>query len=307
MSFALKADESAVKGVKRLVRKQVEKAVEGLTGKSGGKQEGAVHDARKRFKKVRALLRLVRPELGEKVYRRENARFRDAARPLSEVRDARVMVEALDALAERSGDGKSFGPLRKALQARQRATRRRVLQEEQAPARIVEAVEEARERVKDWDVGHKGWAALAGGLKRVYKAGRDASDAALAEPSVENLHEWRKQVKYLWHQLQVLGPTWPELMGQLGDQAHRLADHLGDDHDLAVLRELLAQEGAEWAAPGTLMKLLDLIDVRRGELQHAAAQLGQRLYADRPKAFLKRLHTYWQAWRSDGEAPEGRP
>jgi CHAD domain-containing protein len=301
MAFALKADESAAKGVKRLARKQIEGAVEGLTKRSGRQQEEAVHDARKRFKKVRALLRLVRPELGEKVYQRENVRFRDAARPLSEVRDARVLVEALDGLAERDGDGKAFAPVRKALQARQRATRRRVLKEEQAPAQIAEAVEEARQRVKDWDIGHKGWAALAKGLKQVYKAGRDAFDAALAEPTDENLHEWRKQVKYLWHQLQVLGPTWPELMEGLSNQAHQLADHLGDDHDLAVLRELLAGEGAAWAAPGTLMKLLDLIDVRRGELRHAAAQLGQRLYADRPKAFLNRLHSYWQAWRADGD------
>jgi CHAD domain-containing protein len=305
MAFALKADESAAKGVKRLVRKQVASAVEGLTKRSGGKQEEAVHDARKRFKKVRALLRLVRPELGEKVYKRENARFRDAARPLSEVRDARVLVEALDALVERSDDGESFGPVRKALQARQRVIRRRVLKDEQAPAQVVEAVEEARQRLKGWAIGRKGWAALAKGLKRVYKAGRDAFDAALAEPSVENLHEWRKQVKYLWHQLQVLGPTWPELMEGLGNQAHRLSDHLGDDHDLAVLRQLIEQEGAQWASTGTLLKLLDLIDVRRGELQHAAAQLGQRLYADRPKAFLNRLHSYWQAWRSDGEGPEG--
>jgi CHAD domain-containing protein len=307
MAFALKAEESAAKGVKRLVRKQIEQAVEALTKQSGAKQEEAVHDARKRFKKVRALLRLVRPELGEKVYRRENATFRDAARPLSEVRDARVLVEALDALAERCGDGKSFGPVRKALQARQRATRRRVLQQEQAPAQVAETAEEARRRVKDWDIGRKGWAALARGLKRVYKAGRDAFDAALAEPSVENLHEWRKQVKYLWHQLQVLGPTWPALMEELSNQAHDLGDRLGDDHDLAVLRDLLVQEGEQWAKPDTVRELLDLIDVRRGELQHAAATLGQRLYADRPKAFLNRLHSYWQAWRADGEAPEGRP
>ena len=56
-------------------------------------------------------------------------------------------------------------------------------------------------------------------------------------------------------------------MDELGKQAHELADHLGDNHDLAVLRDLLGREGDQWAAPGTLMKLLDLIDVRRGELQ----------------------------------------
>jgi CHAD domain-containing protein len=305
MAFALKTDESAAKGVKRLIRKQIESAVESLKKGPGAKQEEAVHDARTRFKKVRALLRLVRPELGEKVYQRENTCFRDAARPLSEVRDARVLVDALDGLAEHSGDGKSFGPVRKALQARQRATRRRVLQEEQAPAKIAEAAEEARQRVKDWDIGRKGWAALGAGLKRVYKSGRDAFAAARAEASDENLHEWRKQVKYLWHQLQVLGPTWPGLMDELGKQAHQLADHLGDDHDLAVLHDLLEQEGAQWARPGTLAKLLGLIDERRGELQHDATQLGQRLYADRPKAFLVRLHSYWQAWRADGNGAEG--
>jgi CHAD domain-containing protein len=208
-------------------------------------------------------------------------------------------------LAERSGDGKSFGPVRKALQARQRAVKHRVLKEEQAPAHITEAAEEARQRVKDWDVGRKGWAALGAGLKRVYKSGRDAFAAARAEPSVEALHEWRKQVKYLWHQLQVLGPTWPGPMDELGKQAHQLADHLGDDHDLAVLRDLLAQEGSQWARPGTVTKLLGRIDERRGKLQHDAAQLGQRLYADRPKAFLARLHSYWQAWRADGNGAVG--
>jgi len=94
-------------------------------------------------------------------------------------------------------------------------------------------------------------------------------------------------------------------MDELGKQAHQLADHLGDDHDLAVLRDLLVQEGSQWARPGTVTKLLGLIDVRRGELQHDAAQLGQRLYADRPKAFLNRLHSYWQAWRADGNGTVG--
>ena len=181
-----------------------------------------------------------------------------------------------------------------------------MLEESNAVAQVQDSLESIHERAQKWPVGRRGWSILGAGLRCTYRQGRDAYLAAAEDRSVENLHEWRKQVKYLWHQLQVLGPTWPELMEELGNQAHQLADHLGDDHDLAVLRELVVREGAQWAAPGTLMRLLDLIDVRRGELQHAAAQLGQRLYADRPKAFLRRLHTYWQAWRADGAAPQGR-
>ena len=39
-----------------------------------------MHEARKDMKKLRALLRLARGELGGQTYERENARFRDAAR-----------------------------------------------------------------------------------------------------------------------------------------------------------------------------------------------------------------------------------
>src|SRR2546430_1303607 len=64
----------------------------------GHDPDKAVHEARKDMKKLRALVRLMRPELGGKAYRRENARFREVARSLSGVRDAKAMLEALDAL-----------------------------------------------------------------------------------------------------------------------------------------------------------------------------------------------------------------
>ena len=83
MAFRFKAEESVAKGIERMARGQIEKALEGLTGQNGAAPEEVVHDVRKRFKKVRALLRLARGGLGRKLVDRENARFRDAARPLS--------------------------------------------------------------------------------------------------------------------------------------------------------------------------------------------------------------------------------
>src|SRR5262249_21269392 len=100
MSFELKPGESPRKGVRRIVRKQGEDALEVLTGSHNGSRDEAVHEARKSFKKVCAVLRLVRPVIGEAVFRAENACFRDAARPLTEVRDAKILVETLDGLTE---------------------------------------------------------------------------------------------------------------------------------------------------------------------------------------------------------------
>src|SRR5262249_24261035 len=93
MSFELNADDSLRKSLRRMVRKQVGNALEERTGPHQGPRDVVVHDARKGLKRVRAVLRLVRPVIGEKVFQRENTCFRDAARPLTEVRDARILVE----------------------------------------------------------------------------------------------------------------------------------------------------------------------------------------------------------------------
>src|SRR5262249_26458757 len=100
MSFQFKPDESIKRGIRRMARKQLDKAIEELTGQGGVRRDEVVHDVRKRCKRLRGLLRLVRDGLGDARYREENVCLRDAARPLTEVRDARVLVDVLDRLAE---------------------------------------------------------------------------------------------------------------------------------------------------------------------------------------------------------------
>jgi CHAD domain-containing protein len=300
MAFRLKAEKSVGRGVKRVVRHQLDKALGRLRSKGGGDE--AVHDARKSFKKVRAVLRLVQDEIGEKAFRRENRRFRDAGRPLTEVRDAKALVEALDRLAEQSADEAETAPIanvRKALQADRRAVRRRVLRDEQAVPAVVSEVKEARDRLRDWSIPHQGWSALAGGIKETYKRGRRALAAAEKDPTPEHLHEWRKQAKYLWHQLQLLEPVWPGVMEELAQEVEALADLLGDDHDLVVLRDTLAAAPEKFGGKARLEKLLALIDRRRGVFAEEAFALGRRLYADRPREFTGRLREYWKAWRAN--------
>lgn len=303
MAFRLKADESVGKGIQRIVRHQIDNALTEIK-KSGGDDE-TVHDARKRFKKVRAVLRLMRDELGDKTYRRENTCFRDAGRPLTEVRDAKVLVDTLDQLIKHFAGqvaAGAFTAARKALKANRRAVRRRVLEDENALAAVTEAIEGARARLPDWTIAHKGWSAVRPGLKRVYQSGSRALVGAAADSSVENLHEWRKQAKYLWHQLQVLEPVWPDVMEELANQVHELTQHLGDDHDLAVLRQKITADPDAHGGADTVETLLALIDRRRAELQQEAFLLGRRLYRDQPKVFTHRIKGYWKAWRSEADS-----
>src|SRR5262245_1303063 len=99
MSIELNPDESLRKNIRRIVRAQMDEALEGRTGPHEGSRDEAVHEARKAFKKIRSVLRLVRPVIDEEKYREENIHFRDAGRPLTEVRDAKILIETLDHLS----------------------------------------------------------------------------------------------------------------------------------------------------------------------------------------------------------------
>ena len=310
MAFHIQPGESVAKCVQRLAGDQVDKAMIGLTGRGGAGPEEVVHDARKRFKRVRALIRLAGDGLGRKLADREDARFRDAGRPLSEVRDAAVLVETLDRLIERSGDQglpEAIGPAREALLRRKREVCRRVLDEGDALAHVVRIIKKARRDVDRWQVTGGGWHAIERGLGRIYERGYRAFHEASEAPTDEGLHEWRKRVKDLWYMMDILKHVRPGYTQGRGEQAHQLADLLGDDHDLAVLRQvfLTSKDGSCDSASAEV--ILPLVDGRRAELQRDAIALGPALYGERPKVFVARLAAYWRAWRAEGEAAKFAP
>jgi CHAD domain-containing protein len=307
MAFELKRDESLRKGIRRIARKQMENALECLTEQRNGPQDEAVHEARKCFKKVRALLRLVRPMIGEKRYRTENTCFRDAGRPLTEVRDAKVLIQTLDKLAEHFKEhlaGRSFGHARQALQDNLRAVRKRVLDEQNAFAVVAEAVRQALGRLKSWTNLPNRWATVGNGLEAVYRRATEAYGDASSDTTVENLHEWRKQAKYLRYQLEVLRQLWTERMEELASEANWMSDLLGDDHDLAVLRQMMMEDSGRLGDQGDREVLQALIDRCRTELEQEAMLLGSRFFQDSPRSFTRRLRGYWNTRRALSEADQ---
>lgn len=300
MSFELKHKETVAEGIRRVVCERIDKAMQTLDG-NGRKsvKDQAVHDARKRFKQVRGALRVVRKELGAKQFDRENRTFRDAGRPLSEVRDAKVMVDTLDELAEHyKGQlaAGSFKQLRAALESRRRDVRKRVLEENHTTRTIVRAVRQSSKRVADWPLTHKGWKALAAGLRQIYQQGRDAMREAIRDDSDEALHEWRKRAKDLRYAIELLARTWPDAMQPTADAAHHLTDLLGQDHDLAVLEQIVENELKDVCADGERELLEPLVKQRRLDRKTEACELGQKIYAEGADEFIDRMHGYWRAW-----------
>ncbi|MBV8735604.1 MAG: CHAD domain-containing protein [Solirubrobacterales bacterium] len=162
-------------------------------------------------------------------------------------------------------------------------------------------LEAVRMRVNDWKLSGGGWRAIEEGLVLSYKRGREAFARARRGGSMEDLHEWRKRVKDLWHHQRLLAPVGgPGVQGEAKD-AHRLSDLLGDDHDLALLRQELTR--GKMAVPVDLDAVVELIDHQRTELQREAIAIGERVYADSPKAFRRRMRRTWNGGRALARAP----
>jgi CHAD domain-containing protein len=302
MSYHLER-EDVQHGVQRIARDQIDHALREIASDEIDRHE-VVHQVRKRCKKLRGLVRLVRPALGEETYRRENAWYRDAARTLSALRDAEAMLETFDALLEDFADevdARSFAPVLDALRARRDALAERDAADLEARLeRFAASLREGRERVAAWRLDAKGFDAVAGGLRKTYARGRRAMDEACAAPSAERFHEWRKRAKYGWYHARLLRGIWRRPMRARAKELHRLSDLLGDHHDLAVLRETLAAEPAAFAPTSTVEALLGLADRKRVQLETDARLLGARCHAEKPKHHVRRLGAFFEAWSEGG-------
>ena len=297
-AYRLLPREPVGAGLKRVLASQVDDAVCQLRGSAGTEPGEAIHEARKDVKKIRSALRLIREEIGDDVWRRENDHYREVARGLSGFRDAEILVDALDGLSERFGpeaEGR-FDALREQLENENRAAHDDG-SVERAMVEAAAGLTAGRGRIDSLPLDGDGWDLIGPGLNRTYRRGRKRLRAVEEEASVTNLHELRKRVKDLWYQVRLIKDADPQLLGALADHAHDLSDHLGDDHDLALLRDTVQRRGAVFTEPAHKRHLLEEIDQRRGELQFAAISLAERTYADKPKRLSKRLAGRWEAWR----------
>lgn len=298
-AYRLQRKEGVAEGVRRLARGRAESAHEQLGRASGGAElAAAIHAARKDLKKLRAALRLVREELGEEAFGAENRRYRDAGRLLARSRDAEVKVEALRELQERCGEQLPRAATRAWREALEAERDRLAGTGDDGGAERIEQALDVLEAgiaaIPGWPLGPGSWKLVEPGLLRSYRQARREWKRTRSRPSAASVHEWRKRVKDLWYQLRIVRDAWPSTIGEMADEAHRLAELLGDHHDLALLADDL-QARAEIGDRGAPIAA---IEHRQAELLDAALELGARLFAERPKAFRVRMRAYWRAWRA---------
>jgi CHAD domain-containing protein len=291
MSYCLKLREPLPEGLKRVLREQIDSALE--LCRHPAKQRGVtVHEVRKHLKKLRAALRLTVGEVGKNRHAREDRCVREIGRLVSDLRDAQVrwqtLIQLRDETAKRSG-GNRFSRTEELLS----------LERESFSAafggwqkQAIPKLERAGQRLSKWPVAGISWKQICGAVAKTYKRGQRGLAKAIKKPGAENFHSWRKRVKDLWYQLRVLQPLNRVVLEGIANDAKILGQLLGREHDFDFLLARLEKERGDDALRNELMQLQKLIRKRGKRLRRDALELGRRFYAEPSKAFAKRISIF---------------
>jgi CHAD domain-containing protein len=252
----------------------------------------AVHEFRKAMKRWRALLRLLEPHLGDGG-RRLRMAARDLARELSRPRDAQSALNALDDTLKHdaSFSRASLRTIRARVDEVRRQAESTILTPE-LRAQMLAYLRRATLAADRWPVAQIGFNDIAERLTETYRRARRMLPDDWPDAGAEALHELRRRVIEHRYQMELVAPLWPRLGKLWVEEAQRLRDRLGRYQDLTILDGLTAPHHllSRWRS-----KLAPQIADRQAVHLAAAARLGGRLFAERPKAFRRRLQAMWKA------------
>lgn len=298
MPFRIDPNKPFDDEIRRAGLELIEEAIISLRDQPSGRHE-AVHDARKRFKRLRALYRLI-ARAAPDFSKEENARFRDIARSLAFAREATALVETveyLETFAASTTQGKALRSIATVLRKRRDHAIEHEAGLDEAFAAAIAGCEEARKRLKAVSLPDElkdvtrlvktGWAKQ---RKRARKALADCHEQA----DVEHFHELRKAGQAYWMHLGLLRRLWPSATRAKRADTKRLVDILGHEHDLSVLAAFADREPERFGNGERLALLLDAIIQRQQALRGDALELANEVFSESARTESRIVGLLWR-------------
>ncbi len=289
MAYRFKLGEDFGKGLRRIGEEQIERAISQLMTAEAG---AAVHETRKCLKRVRALLRLVRSSIGKAAFARENKRFGDIGRMLSDSRDQTVLHATLDMLiAEHPEHVAILRGLKKSIPGPAKGAR---VAASRLGTRARGLLEKSRQDWQALALDQDGFEAIGQGLARGLSDLRSALMAAEAGHD-EAVHDWRKAVQRHWRHMLLLREAWPEYFVARADEAKEVSELLGQAQDLTLLITKIKHAVGSHVTPAKAEAVVSLAKAKRQTLRQVARERCVRLVAEGPDGHAQRAEDYWRA------------
>ncbi len=296
---ALLRRESVRAGLLRISRRHVTTALQRLEHPKKADRTEDIHQVRVHGKRLRAMLRLLKPVTDVEAMQRENARLRELGRALSGFRDSfvavqtfqrvfedaapRQMKDAARLLGVKPHQGKSKDDLTLALKAAAKSLRR------------------TNDEIRRLPLTARGWAILAPGLEKSYRnarAGYKKCSKRGAGHLGDCFHEWRKGVKALGYQLELLANLADKEVQRLRKDCRRLGALLGDDHDYLVFAVRVREREQHYEDLANFRPVRKRLKRRLKELRTREFALARSLFAEKPRIWITHLYDHWRTWKN---------
>jgi CHAD domain-containing protein len=297
MAYVVRPNRQVGAELRHVARQELRRAAASLRGAAAN---GGVHEARKRVKKVRAVLKLW-DGFHKGRWTKDRRRLREAGRTLSGLRDADAIIEAFDKVRKQYPDRlseHSYAAIRRQLMSRKTQAVSQASQENHL-RHTARQLERVRRSAKGWRVRSIRKSSLPDLLRQSFRASRKAMKIAAAGEDPGDVHNWRKRVKTLWYHLRLLQVLAPDLEARI-ERLKSLETLLGDDHNLEVLCTTIAGDRALYGRDSDLRRFTSAARRQQAALRRQAFALGRRLHCETSKDFSRWVRRRLMAGRTGG-------
>jgi CHAD domain-containing protein len=295
--LALREKEIFGIGIHRILDKLHDEGAKHIMARS--RQHISVHELRKNIKKIRAILRLIRHEIGNEKYHKLNIQYRNLAAEIAILRDDTSQVELLDSMKERVQNHSISRTIAKAMNQvkRKRKNNFASFYKEKRHKKVYDHILFCKEEVHKLEISGNPDLFILKSLKRIHSRARSAMEVSGFMKSDETYHYWRKQVKYLMYQMTILGIAWPAYFKAYTYELNKLSNLLGKLHDLNLFNEHIHDEKLIVLKPAQKRVMLKYIYRKRADLKKKIAKTGVKLFSESSEAFCMRLYDFWISYQ----------
>jgi len=300
MPYRLAQGERVAEGITRIALEEIESAITHLRKEDDSLRDQGIHEARKSIKRLRGIVRILMPGLGEPG-KKDNIALRNTGRALSTLRDAAALIETVEGLSEQYASDPAVEQLAVVRSALRRRMEETVRTEDcrTVTGGAVAALKTLKRRVHKWQLPEGEFAVLAPGFERTYQRGRKALRRARASNHPDHLHDLRKRVKDHWYHVRLLDGALRRTATHAEKTLGLIQEQLGDDHNLTVLRDTIALAPASFGGKKVVPAVFELISRAQKELRTAALEAAGKIYSEKPDVYTHKANTAWSVWRSD--------
>jgi CHAD domain-containing protein len=245
----------------------------------------AVHEYRKSLRRARAVVALLSPTLGKPAARGLTRNLQAAFRATSAFRDADILLQTLKSVPAAPEDDLERHAMEVALELEQRRSRLETSEKLAEGLRPLAALPAALEVVLDPGYSVQD---LERGLARGRRRERRALERARETAREDDFHEWRKRLKELRYQIELLASTGSRELKKRERALGQLAQDLGSVTDRIVLKREIERREREGSVPRSTT-LTDRIRQLSAERSGELLARGSELFERDPKTFARQV------------------